>query len=341
MENATGSNVIPVEYSLKDTIGLALSRTPVSAIPLEKQQVVWVNSRSTVGEVLALLSQHRILSCPVWEPSSNQCLGFVSMIDMVALLLTLAEHLGPSFARSPPQGRDVSVEEEVRLEEQRRLWRTQQARNVVDLSRRNPIVPLEYDSSLKDAIQLLVQGIHQVPVLTRNRDGIQSILSQFLLVKYFSEHMDMFGDKPKLTVQQIMESWSKPVVSIEEDERVIDALRMIRDMYVSAVAVVDHQKRIVGVISASDMPNLAPDAGLNHLLYTSCKDFIKRARSSNQLVVPKVVSCTPTETLGMVVQKAVDNRVHRVFVVTSHSGLSKDILIGILSLRDILLELAC
>jgi hypothetical protein len=34
----------------------------------------------------------------------------------------------------------------------------------------------------------------------------------------------------------------------------------------------------------------------------------------------KVVSCTPVDTVGMVMEKMLDNAVHRVFVVRTHHG---------------------
>jgi hypothetical protein len=33
-----------------------------------------------------------------------------------------------------------------------------------------------------------------------------------------------------------------------------------------------------------------------------------------------VVSCTPVDTIGMVMEKMLDNAVHRIFVVRTHHG---------------------
>jgi len=130
----------------------------------------------------------------------------------------------------------------------------------------------------------------------------------------------------------------RPLVKVTTNELAISAFRKIKEERVTGVAVVNHARQIVGVISASDLRMIGPDASNIMLLYMNCDEFIKHAQATNMNIVQRVVSVTPVDTMGTVIEKMVDNDIHRVFVVRTHHGMEQEVVVGVISLRDVLVE---
>ena len=55
-------------------------------------------------------------------------------------------------------------------------------------------------------------------------------------------------------------------------------------------------------------------------------------------MVTPVVSVTAIDTVGVAMEKMIDNGIHRLFVVRTHHGMEENVLVDVLSLRDILLQ---
>jgi CBS domain-containing protein len=332
-------NDIPVKFTTADSIRLFLSSVPVMSIPREMNQVVCLKTCDTAVTALSVFHTYGLQSCPVWDPELEAITGVLSVHDLVALILEIADKVCPEFK---PNIEEERLEDAVCLVQMQEIWKQQSAFPVANMSNRNPVVPLNYDASMWDVIRLLaLEGYHSVLIRARDGDGLSAVISQSLVAKFLFQHLDKFPTVANKTVHQVLQLGRMPspeVVHVMEDELTIEAFRRIVQYKVSGIAVVNHHRQIVGVISASDIQQIAPDACLNVLLYISAGKFIKRCQGLRPLVLEPVVSVTPVDTLGIVMEKLVDNRIHRVFVVRTHHGLEQNVLVDVISLRDVLLQ---
>jgi len=309
------------------------------SMPRERDHVFFLRSDDTLATAMTLLNNYRIQACPVWDEEIGSVIGMLSVNDLAAEIIQIADTVAPGFR---PSIRDEKIEDAVRLVEMQEMWATQSALTVANLSKKNPVVALPYDSTMWDVVvKLAVDGCHSVIIKSRNDDGIAAVISQSLVVKVLFQHLDKFPTIAKKTVQQVVQLNRVPapeIVSIMEDELTLEAFRKIVKARVSGIGVLNHHRKIIGVISASDIRMIAPDAGLNVLLYVTAGEFIKRTQSLNAMTVAPVVSVTAIDTVGMVMEKMIDNGIHRLFVVRTHHGMEENVLVDVISLRDVLLQ---
>ncbi|KAL6054637.1 cell separation during budding [Balamuthia mandrillaris] len=311
-----------------------LSSCLALSIPREKQNVLWVNSSDPASKVLSLMACHRVHGFPVWDDDAKLCIGMVSIHDLVALALEIADYV-------PAMDNHGRLQEE-ELQKQRSYWHAQRVKPIVDLSRKNEVVPLECNATAWDALVVLAQGVPRVPVLSQDLQRIDAIISQSLMVKFLYDNIDKFPQKAKRLVHQIIhlnEPGRPHVISVDEDATTIQAFRLIQNHGITAVAVVNAGGQIVGVISATDIELIGGDDWLNHLLFIPCKDFLTYVQQKNAMEnLPPVIDCTPTKTLEGVMKLMVEHHVHRVFVVFTQRGRLKEELVGIVSMKEVLLE---
>jgi CBS domain-containing protein len=123
---------------------------------------------------------------------------------------------------------------------------------------------------------------------------------------------------------------SAPVHTIEASEDLRAAQLRLDGLAVSSLAVLDGDRRLVGVISRTDLIRVgrrqAGSRGKAALLTLPEKPISRRMSS-------EVVTIGPDETLTAAARKMVEQRLHRLFVLGS------DGLVGVISTRDIMLAI--
>jgi CBS domain-containing protein len=139
----------------------------------------------------------------------------------------------------------------------------------------------------------------------------------------------------------------KDVVAISPQDRVSEALKTMLENRVSALPVVDRHERCVGVISATDLLQLAQQLGgeldaLDHaegLSRELLEIQLGRTGFSSQVVqevmTHKAVTIHPESTLVEAAAAMIHSHVHRLAVTDA-----KGTLLGIVSTTDIIRALA-
>ena len=148
----------------------------------------------------------------------------------------------------------------------------------------------------------------------------------------------------KLHVRDVMVT---DVVAIHPTDRVSDALQLMLENHVSALPVVDGHDRCVGVISATDLLQLAQQLGgelealeqAEGLSRELLERQLEKTGFSGQVVqevmTHKAVSVKPESTLVAAAAAMIRNHVHRLAVTDAEGGL-----LGIVSTTDIMRALA-
>ncbi|CAN6628351.1 protein Sds24p [Trichomonascus vanleenenianus] len=215
---------------------------------------------------------------------------------------------------------------------------------VSELGIKDPFVTVPSSATVATACEILGNGVHRLTVTDEGDPReLVGILSQRRLIRFIWENGRLFKDLEGLfqTPLDELSIGSSNVITIGEDEPVIDALRKMHLEQVSSVAVIDKDNCLLGNISVVDVRLVTKASQSPYLRYT-CKQFMTVILSNRGLINGKdsfpVFHVFPDSTLGRTIAKLVATKAHRLWIVqpSSDSGISNGQLIGVVSLTDIL-----
>jgi CBS domain-containing protein len=153
--------------------------------------------------------------------------------------------------------------------------------------------------------------------------------------------------KKNIYRQHVHEVMVTDVVAIQPQDRASDALQTMLENHVSALPVVDNHDRCVGMISATDLLQLAQQLGGElealHDAEGLSRELLERqleqtgfsSQVVQEVMTHKAISVRPESTLVAAAAAMIDNHVHRLAVT---DGAGK--MVGIISTIDIMRALA-
>lgn len=142
---------------------------------------------------------------------------------------------------------------------------------------------------------------------------------------------------------RIADIMTASIVRLRPETKVREALRVMLEHHVDGAPVVNHQNRLVGILTFADLLRYGrrqhPQA-VDFFLFAMVindEDAAVRQRFDQilnqpvqQICTPEVVVCGPDDDVADVAGLMVDHRIHRVPVVSAHGTL-----IGIVSRGDL------
>jgi len=202
------------------------------------------------------------------------------------------------------------------------------------LTRRNPFHPIKGGYSLLYAIEALAKerNLYRVAVIDDDRQ-LLNLITDSQVLTFLHENIDKIGPKVDRPVSEM--NVLREVVRIKESQPAVEAFNLMVKEAISGVAVVDDKGHLVGNLSVRDLKVMAPDGGLFWRLYGSAKNFLDKLHQeyAGSGRPSSVQTCTVNDTLKHIINKLAANRIHRLYVVDD-----KNVPIGVVSLRDVLLE---
>ncbi|XP_062089872.1 SNF1-related protein kinase regulatory subunit gamma-like PV42a [Humulus lupulus] len=224
---------------------------------------------------------------------------------------------------------------------------------------------LNPNTSILDCMEVFSKGIHRamVPLDSQmnNVSGVELVesassykmLTQMDVLRFLKQH-DM--ELKSITSKSIKElgAITDSVFAISDRTKVIDAIKSMRMGSLNAVPIVtaldipeeDHKqlmngrgRKIIGTFSATDLRGChlsalqtwLPLSALEFTEAISTSPLFADHQSNAEPQKRELVACGTESTLAQVIDKAVTNYVHRVWVVDSHG-----LLLGLVSLTDII-----
>ncbi|KAK6124673.1 hypothetical protein DH2020_041577 [Rehmannia glutinosa] len=222
---------------------------------------------------------------------------------------------------------------------------------------------LNANTDITDCMEVFSKGIHRalVPVdgHTENVAGVELVesassyrmVTQMDLVKFLKAHENEIRGVLDFPIRELG-AVCGIVFGVSNKTKVIDAIKCMNSASLNAVPIVEStedveedrgelingkDRKLVGTFSATDLRG-CPIPLLQRCLQMNVVDFINRLSgiplheaSGLRNSTKELISCRPESLLGEVVDKVVNNHVHRVWVV-DESGL----LVGLISLTDII-----
>lgn len=280
-----------------------------------------------VPEVAKLLARNNITSVPVWQERTQTWVGLVDTLDLAATLASIVE--AKLEALDDPVAHDISWDE---LE----LVQTQPVGDLCDIAEQNPWLPVSTEDSLVDVFHLMSKksDIHRVPVVETVSGDVIGLLTQSRVLQFIYDNLEKV---PTSIKNQTLSQWYTPkdtnfraaVETVLVTEQTFKAFRCLSQKEITGVAVVNSKGILCGCLSASDLKRSAETDVLRDL-YLPVGQYIAKQRPDQHTAV---ITCTLDETNQQVLAKLVQNKIHRIFLVSEDNKPT-----GVLSLCDIIAQ---
>lgn len=279
-------------------------------------EMVTFTQDTSVARAFTTLCVKRILSAPVIS-ASGQVLGVMSVLHLVSFMLH-------NIPREELQRTDIGT-----LTKEHILNR--QIREVVDMQAIDTPHIIKEHQLVIEAVKLMIDEkdpSRRVLVVDDNHKLV-TVITQSKILEIAMGVLDNMPDIANRTLRE-KNLHKKGVAVVTEEQVVADAFALMCQKNISAVAVADGERRLLGVISASDIKTLGFDLHYIQLLGKSVKEYLAEEKRSSHLP-SEFYTCRPDTVIVEVVKLLVSMRLHCVFVVDEGRRL-----MGVVSIRDLL-----
>jgi len=302
-------------------------KAPSPVFPNDSNTLVTLSSNASVAEGFQTLISHNILSVPLFDEKTNTYINSLSIVDVI--LHALAAHNDADEESGVSSAHNTFCEKE--------HFRCYKARDIAGKSSQAPPpVITNPNVTVDQVVEIMVKTkAHHILALNGEKGKLCNVITQSRIVECISK---LFSVDPGLTAlgkKTVRELGLglQDVKSISESAKAADAFRLLADKKVSGIAVLNNSGVLVDNISVRDLRAIKCNAAFLKLLSHTVAEYLQAAHT--EFGIPKsVVKCTEHDTYRDVMERLVENKVHRCYVV---GGADK--LIGVVSMWDLLSEL--
>jgi len=286
------------------------------ALTAKKSPALSVTTHTTITEAAALLRQQNILSVPVYSEETNSYVAFFDVLDLLAHT-ALVHHHRKHFETL--EDLDAAA------------FTRGIVSDILEEEHKRKIHVFGIDAKLINILKIMEGETYRVLVAQRVRQSTTSIwwfntpskrewtafqytmLSQTDIVNYLSSHgaaAKLFGNFTVADVPGVM----SPQATLPNGSQAIDGFLMLIDNHLHAIAIVNSQGSITGVLSASDLRGISAEKFKR--IVSPVEEFVKVMSGSP----PKApVICSPQEPLLTVINRIRAARVHQCWVVDANN----------------------
>jgi len=298
-----------------------------------KQSIVSITTKDTIPEALTKIFNNNILSAPVLE-EDGQVSGSISVVDILLFCLNVCQ-TGQEIVRA--FGLPIEQESKmVKFDGITNYLRTDpalaaafssdKAKIITNYSKREALPIVHLDSTVKALIGILASS-HRAAVIDHKK--LVNYITQSDAVEFIHQHR-LVGPIGTKTVEALQIA-SKNVVTINQDQPVVNAFSKMIIHKVSGVGVVNGAGELVGCISAHDIRAVTGSGELLEHLYHSYNEYRQIMDSLKVPTKPQIIKANAQTNLNQVIDTLVKEKVHRLFVTDQHNHA-----IGVVSLGDVL-----
>lgn len=316
---------------LRQILQNGLKSVRVSDIPLAREKVITLDSKTAVADGFKILVDNKILSAPVWEEDSQSYVGFLDVRDLAkfAVFGSDTQNTTSTFHEVVQHGIKAIPKaiDQVNL------------KYLAQTHKFEPVRATEGVTLWDAALRLSRPGVHRVPVLDAEGKKVVNVISQSTIVNYLvqfqqsADQNELKDDSPPVSSlandagDALVHT---PVFAVRGSDDALSMLALMERRNVSGVVVVNNEGAAVSQASSSDL-KLWLQTG--HSLRVSVLDFLAAVRQS--VVTTKdmypVVHISPNSTLQHCIGSLAATKLHRMFVLNS-DGCP----VGVIALSDVL-----
>jgi len=275
----------------------------------KSSKLVIFDTQLAVKKAFYALVYNGVRAAPLWDTKRQKFTGMLTITDFILIL--------QKYYKEP----NAKIEE---LEEHRiETWRE------VLREYEKPLLCIKPTDSLFEAVRILTENhVHRLPIVDPVSNNVIFILTHKRILRFFYLYIYDWPQPAFMskTLEELNVGTYDDMHFIYEDTTVIEALNQFVKYRVSALPVVDHQRKLVNIYSKFDVIGLAADK-----TYTNLNMDIKEALSFRKERLETVAKCYKNESLAVCMERIVKAEVHRLVVVDQDEHV-----IGVLSLSDLL-----
>jgi len=321
--------------ALNPIFDLLLSKTTVKEILPKNscQNLVTLYASQSLPSAVDVLSKANILSAPVFqdtdkehkEPLLSDCLGFVDSLDIIAYILEVA-----------PDPSRLSQDELKSLKIAGKVLSGTKLSEVVGMSKKDVLIKAFEGNTISTFTSMFGFGIHRALLYDKEK-RVVGTFSQSDVIRFVKTRLDQEKEKTKDADNVFLPMVSKPVssmgykstpvITVTHDATVVQALAIMVQNRLSAIAVVHKDTgALFAEFTASQFRGLASEQFPDFLL--TVEAYLAK-HFPNQKTPPSVSS---EITLNEMLTQLVTCQTHRCFMVDLKT--SKPV--AIVSLTDIM-----
>jgi len=298
-------------------------KAPSPVFPNDTNELIFLNSNASITEGFKVLINNNISSVPIYDEGSNTYTASLSLLDVV---LHALDTLSPSDSDDESSILLALTNFCDKIE-----FRRHKAKDIAERSKKSPPV-VGKNVSIDQVVDIMVKTkAHHV--LVRNENGtLINVITQTRIIESVGMLFEVDPQLTELGVQTVQKLGLglRDVISVSENTKTSTAFRTIAENGVSGIAVVDKNDVLIGNISTRDLRAIKHDALFIKLLHLPVLEYLEA--SHKEYGVPKLlVKSTLEDTYRTVMERIVENKVHRCYIVDK-----ADKLLGVITLWDLL-----
>jgi len=306
---------------------LATIKAPSPVFPNDQNAIVSVAADAPVSQAFQVLIKNNILAAPVFDYTKDKYWYMFSIKDVVNHALRVLDETKFENEEIPA----------ITFITEKDHFRNYKVQDIV--GQQDKLLEIGTDVSVDKVVELMVKNnVHRVISLNSDH-SLNNIITQSRVVECL---VQLFGVSPslsalgRLTVQDIKLAKMGEMISVREDEKAVEAFRLMSKHNISGLPVVNADGKLVANISESDLRAIQSNAQFLKLLYLPVSEYLDMMRKhrASEPKAPKVrplVKCELIDSYRSVIDKVAESKVHRCFVVDDN-----DKLLGVITLHEML-----
>jgi len=258
--------------------------------------LLFLNYEETISSALKKLDDAHVFGAIV--NSGPVIVGVIDMKDIVRSLI--------KFTRAG--WKDFSKENAVNLSDEAKMF-TQQVVGAI-LSPDMNIVRVTRSAPVCEAVAKMVDGNVRRLVVVDELGKTVNVITQFDIVKFLFENIHEFGATQHYSVGDLGLG-SRPVICASLDECAAAVFHLMIAKNVRSVGIINDRSddELVANLSLSDLK------GLNEKNFQNLSKNVFEFLLDSQETPKPIISCTDSNTFAEVLERMIENKIHRVYVV--------------------------
>jgi len=264
--------------------------------------VVYIDTETSLEETCKILGQNGISAVPILDVKSNSFVGLIDIVDIAFFI----SHTYNQPRENTSESGELSLFKDVR------------ASDLLSISEEGKLMySFSPKQSLDCTLEPFSKGIHRA-LITTGDDQKYHVLSQVDVIKFLYEsgQFDEWFSESLEDIPALFE-FRPSIMSMSGDSPAIEGFRKLGRNKFGAVAILDSEGTLIGNLSASDLRGVAVEFLIKTILRPA-KNFLQlvKGRDDAAPVVAKM-----EDSLGSVVQKLIENHMHRVWIIDGQGKL--------------------
>jgi len=281
------------------------------------RKIITVSGTDKVGTALRKLEEHSLFAAPVVDLNGKP-FGMLELEDLISFAISVRSFNQRDVILQNLD--DLLVEGNLFFEEKVATLMERKSKILYSVDNKTPLISI---------VEELSSATYRNALVTNNEGDLLNIISQSDVTNFLIKNSHRLKGELTISVDSLCQQHKiglKEVISVTPLTSVMDALQLLHFNNISAVAVLDQSKKIVGNFSTSDIRSLSEPWNYR-LLGQHVKNFLEFTSKRNT----KPVICSLSDTLESVLQKMATEHIHRLYIIDQAENLA-----GIISFTDVM-----